>query len=81
MINELDLVALTVPLPEWDLSPGDIGTVVDVLGDRAYIVEFFDDDGETITVEMLEAGQVRLATPEERAALRERRIARQAKAG
>jgi Domain of unknown function (DUF4926)/HNH endonuclease len=42
----LEVVALTVDLPEVDLRRGQVGTVVDVLGEeRAFEVEFCDRDG------------------------------------
>ena len=60
MINELDRVALTKPLPEHRLAAGDIGTVVLVLQEgRGYSVEFMTFDGETIAVVTLDAASVR----------------------
>jgi hypothetical protein len=48
MINELDTVALLVDRPDLNLRKGEMGTVVDVLGDReAFQVEFVDDEGFT----------------------------------
>ncbi|MFY9826521.1 MAG: DUF4926 domain-containing protein [Thermoanaerobaculia bacterium] len=44
----LEVVALTVDLPEVNLRRGQVGTVVDVLsGGRAFEVEFCDRDGRT----------------------------------
>ena len=44
----LDVVALTVDLPEINLRRGQVGTVVEVLdGNRAFEVEFCDRDGRT----------------------------------
>jgi hypothetical protein len=47
-IHLLDVVALTVDLPEYNLWRGQVGTVVEILdnGD-AYEVEFSDRDGRT----------------------------------
>jgi len=47
-IKLLDVVALTVDLPEHDLWRGQVGTVVEILahGD-AFEVEFSDSDGRT----------------------------------
>jgi hypothetical protein len=60
MIAELEVVALTKPLPEFKLQAGDTGTVVMVLENgAAYIVEFTAYDGTTIAVETVEAGAVR----------------------
>jgi Domain of unknown function (DUF4926) len=47
-INLLDVVALTVDLPECDLWRGQVGTVVEILGGgAAFEVEFSDRDGRT----------------------------------
>ena len=46
MIKLLDIVALTVDLPEVNLWRGQIGTVVEILADgTAFEVEFCDRDG------------------------------------
>ncbi|MBP0030856.1 DUF4926 domain-containing protein [Roseofilum sp. Guam] len=43
MIELLDVVALTVDLPEYDLFQGQVGTVVEILADgAAFEVEFSD---------------------------------------
>jgi len=47
-INLLDVVALTVDLPEYDLWRGQVGTVVEILADGdAFEVEFSDRHGRT----------------------------------
>jgi hypothetical protein len=47
-INLLDVVALTVDLPEYNLWRGQVGTVVEILADgTAFEVEFSDRDGRT----------------------------------
>jgi hypothetical protein len=47
-IKLLDVVALTVDVPEHGLSRGQVGTVVEVLKNRtAYEVEFSDRNGRT----------------------------------
>lgn len=44
----LDVVALTVDLPEYNLWRGQVGTVVDILASgQAYEVEFCDREGRT----------------------------------
>jgi hypothetical protein len=44
----LDVVALTVDLPEYNLWCGQVGTIVDLLADgAAFEVEFSDRDGRT----------------------------------
>ena len=47
-INLLDVVALTVDLPEYNLSQGQVGTVVEILASgQAFEVEFSDRQGRT----------------------------------
>jgi hypothetical protein len=47
-IKLLDVVALTIDLPEYNLWRGQVGTVVEVLaGGRAFEVEFSDREGRT----------------------------------
>ncbi|ASC73482.1 hypothetical protein XM38_044490 [Halomicronema hongdechloris C2206] len=47
-INLLDVVALTLDLPEYGLLRGQVGTVVELLADgQAFEVEFSDRDGRT----------------------------------
>ena len=60
MIEELERVILTVPLPEHGLEAGDIGTVVLVhRGGEGYEVEFITLDGKTVAVVTVLADQVR----------------------
>ncbi len=48
-IELLDLVALTVDLPECQLNRGQVGTVVEILAaGEAFEVEFSDPDGRTL---------------------------------
>jgi len=47
-VKLLDVVALTVNLPEYNLWRGQVGTVVELLADGvAFEVEFSDRDGRT----------------------------------
>ncbi len=47
-INLLDVVALSVDFPEYDLWRGQVGTVVELLADgEAFEVEFSDRTGRT----------------------------------
>jgi Domain of unknown function (DUF4926) len=47
-VELLDVVALTVSLPEYNLRRGQVGTVVERLADgAAFEVEFSDRDGRT----------------------------------
>jgi hypothetical protein len=47
-IKLLDVVALTVDLPDYNLCRGQVGTVVETLANgTAFEVEFSDRDGRT----------------------------------
>jgi Domain of unknown function (DUF4926) len=47
-INLLDVVALTVDIPEYNLAKGQVGTVVEILASgKAFEVEFSDREGRT----------------------------------
>ncbi|WP_009634275.1 DUF4926 domain-containing protein [Synechocystis sp. PCC 7509] len=47
-VKLLDVVALTVDLPEYNLWRGQVGTVVEILADGdAFEVEFSDRNGRT----------------------------------
>jgi hypothetical protein len=46
-IQMLDVVALTVDLPERGLIRGQVGTVVEILDSGVFEVEFSDDEGRT----------------------------------
>jgi hypothetical protein len=47
-IKLLDVVALTVDLPQYNLWRGQVGTIVEVLADgEAFEVEFSDRTGRT----------------------------------
>jgi hypothetical protein len=48
-INLLDVVALTVDLPEYNLCQGQVGTVVEILASgEAFEVEFSDSRSERL---------------------------------
>lgn len=60
MIKEYERVVLTEDLPNTDLRKDDVGVVVMIYNEgKAYEVEFFSLDGETIAVETLYASQLR----------------------
>lgn len=47
-VNLLDVVALTVDIPEYNLTQGRVGTVVEILASgQAFEVEFSDREGRT----------------------------------
>jgi hypothetical protein len=51
----LDAVALTVDLPEHKLVTGQVGTIVEVLDDHVFEVEFSDDNGRSYALVGLSA--------------------------
>ena len=60
MINELERVVLTAPVPKEGLEVGDVGTVVHVYQDgRAFEVEFTTLAGQTVAVITLQPRDVR----------------------
>lgn len=44
-----DVVAILHPIPEKKLSSGQVGTIVEVLADNVYEIEFIGNNGETLT--------------------------------
>jgi hypothetical protein len=65
MMKEPQSAVLTTDLPEYNLSAGDIGTIVLVHGDEGYEVEFMTLDGETLAVVSLQSDQLRAIEPRE----------------
>ncbi len=62
MIEEHSSAVLTEPLPAAGLVAGDVGVVVHVhRNGQAFEVEFMTLEGNTLTVEMLTAKQIRAA--------------------
>jgi len=60
MINESDLVALLIDLPETDLTRGDVGTVAMIHGNQeGFEIEFVNAGGKTIAVETLHQSQIK----------------------
>ena len=57
-IKLLDVVALTVNLPERGLVRGQVGTVVEELAQEVFEVEFSDNDGRTYASLPLKADQL-----------------------
>ncbi len=58
-IELLDTVALLVDLPELGLKAGEVGAVVEVLGDgQAFEVEFADESGVPHGLHALKADQL-----------------------
>jgi hypothetical protein len=60
MIGELDTVALTHDIPEYNLKQGDIGAVVHCYkNSNAFEVEFVTADGNTVALLMLNHTDIR----------------------
>ena len=58
-IEFLDTVAVTADMPSLGLTAGEIGAVVEVLGDgEAFEVEFCDNAGVTYGLYTLRASQI-----------------------
>jgi hypothetical protein len=65
MFKELDVVKTVVAIPKVGIAVGDLGTIVDVVNkpSRAYLVEFANDQGETLAMEFLDSTQFVMDTP------------------
>lgn len=57
-IKLLDAVAITEDLPERKLTAGEVGTVVELLGQDTYEVEFCNERGETYAELALRSSQI-----------------------
>jgi len=54
----LDVVALTVNLPEYGLRRGQVGTIVEILKPNVYEIEFSDEDGQAYNFKALTEDQL-----------------------
>jgi len=54
-IENLDIVALLKNLPEENLKRGDIGTIVEILDENNFLVEFSDSNGRTVKMAEMES--------------------------
>jgi hypothetical protein len=60
MIQESDLIALLIDLPDVSLFRGDVGTVAMIHGEQqAFEIEFVNADGKTVAIETLYADQIK----------------------
>lgn len=57
-IRMLDVVALTEDVPDRGLVRGQVGTVVEVLAESVFEVEFSDDEGRAYALVPLERRQL-----------------------
>ena len=58
LISMLDVVALLVDMPAHELVRGQVGTVVESLGDDAFEVEFSDGEGRAYALAALPASSL-----------------------
>ena len=69
MVKEYERVVLKEPISCIDgavMQPGDIGVVVDIIGDHLeYSLEFFAADGCTVGVGAVLPSQIRAVTPQD----------------
>jgi hypothetical protein len=54
----LSVVALLQDVPEYGLTRGQVGTIVELLSDSAFEVEFVDEEGHTYAMLALTADQL-----------------------
>jgi len=54
----LDVVALLADLPAQNLARGQVGTAVEQLDDKTWLVEFSDDDGRAYAVAQCQAANL-----------------------
>jgi len=57
-IELLETVALKTDLPEYGLSAGEVGAVVELLKPGVYEVEFVDESGQTYGMHALRGDQL-----------------------
>ena len=62
---DFEQVALTFDLLQYGLSAGDIGTVVDIYGDDAILVEFLDRDSSVIALLSMDPNDLRRPSGDE----------------
>jgi hypothetical protein len=63
--QELAIVVTTRPIPAEGVAAGARGTVLEVFkGGEAYLVEFSNDEGETLAMPVLEAADLAAAPVE-----------------
>ena len=59
-IKLLDVVALKMSMPEKGLVSGHVGTVVEILADGVFEVEFCDSNGKAYAILSLKKDQLML---------------------
>ncbi len=56
----LDIVALLKNLPDYKLVIGQVGTIVEILDTKTYLVEFCNHKGETIAMASVKSDEMLL---------------------
>jgi len=64
--SDFEQVVLIADLPHFRLVAGDMGTVVDIYGDDAVMVEFLGADGEVVALLTMDPSDLRRPSHEER---------------
>lgn len=63
--NDLDVVTARIAMPAAGIAVGAVGTIVDVFdAPEGYLVEFSDDAGATLAMEVFTPAQLEPFTPE-----------------
>ncbi|MBD2099803.1 DUF4926 domain-containing protein [Leptolyngbya sp. FACHB-261] len=60
MISLLDMITLTADLSDQAVRQGQVGTVVELLSDGVFLVEFSDYKNRTYTLLPLQAHQLKV---------------------
>jgi len=58
IFNQLDVVALSEDLPKEGLLKGQVGTIVEILSDEIFEVEFSNNKGVTYSLLPLKSSQL-----------------------
>lgn len=72
-VKLLDVAVLKEDLPDYGLRKGDLGTVVELYGTEAVLVEFMAASGDTVALITLDVNKVRKTKPTDMLTVRSRR--------
>ncbi|MFZ1322351.1 MAG: DUF4926 domain-containing protein [Ignavibacteria bacterium] len=59
-IKVTDVIALLADIPDKKLIKGQVGTIVEILSDNNYEVEFCNPKGETVSISPVESNNLLL---------------------
>jgi len=68
--NLIETVVLTKDIEDHNLKKGDLGTVVEIYGDRDYEVEFLTAGGRTVALISLNEKDIRPVEPRDMVSVR-----------